>query len=368
MHFLPIPPYLQNLTILEISLIRRVTVVMNIHLLRYGMLSSKGHCISLPQRMRIATELPLLSSDVGIVVLRRKDSSNNSMRQYTVQRDKVQNALLGLTFGFQHGGLQYPQGAAIHLYTGPDHTNRPLKGRFFEYFPNEYYKDVTIKQDRIDNLPDSREELPDLPCIELPEIIQEGDKGPARNQFVHSIPAEDESLTRSGIVCPLEPKDADTELRIMLNRLLGSEEATDQALQQGQVAGAEIQYTRENPLRELKTPGFFAMAFPNVFVNGSCDFTVPKLVKLSFKDYIQHIYYTGDNRVAKDPYLKFFLLNIDMRMQALHTGSFLVAQQLNDAHLTIAELRHNIENDDASVPRKIIAMASNLVKYRSILA
>ena len=54
MHFLPIPPYLQNLTMLKVSLIRRITVIMKIHLLRFGMLSSKGHCISLPQQMQIA--------------------------------------------------------------------------------------------------------------------------------------------------------------------------------------------------------------------------------------------------------------------------------------------------------------------------
>ena len=64
--------------------------------------------------------------------------------------------------------------------------------------------------------------------IELPEIIPETDKGPAENQVTHDIPADDENLTHSGIVCPLEPKDVDTELRLTLNRLLGSEAATQQ--------------------------------------------------------------------------------------------------------------------------------------------
>ena len=114
MHFLPVPPFLQNLTILEVALIRRITVIMNVHLLRYGMLASKGHSISFPQRMQIAKELPLLPSEVGIVVLRRK-GSQNSMRQYTVQRSKVENALRGLCFGYPEGGVQFPDAVNTEL-------------------------------------------------------------------------------------------------------------------------------------------------------------------------------------------------------------------------------------------------------------
>ena len=77
MHFLPIPPYLQNLTTVEMALISKITVVMNVHVLRYGMLASKGHCISLPQDMSIAKSLPLLPEEVGIVLLRRKDAKND---------------------------------------------------------------------------------------------------------------------------------------------------------------------------------------------------------------------------------------------------------------------------------------------------
>ena len=58
MHFLPTPPYLKNLTTVEMALISKITVVMNVHVLRYGMLASKGHCISLPQEMNIAKKLP----------------------------------------------------------------------------------------------------------------------------------------------------------------------------------------------------------------------------------------------------------------------------------------------------------------------
>ena len=102
------------------------------------------------------------------------------------------------------------------------------------------------------------------------------------------------------------------------------------------------------------------MAFPTVFINGSCDITIPSLVEVKFDDFIQHIYYTQDNRVAKHPYLKFCLLNLRLRKQALTQGSYLVSQQLNDAHLSVEELRECLTNDDDTVPRKIISMGANL--------
>jgi len=54
------------------------------------------------------------------------------------------------------------------------------------------------------------------------------------------------------------------------------------------------------------------------------------------------------------------LLNLRLRKQALSQGSYLVSQQLNDAHLSVEELRQSLENDDDSVPRKIINVGANL--------
>ena len=102
------------------------------------------------------------------------------------------------------------------------------------------------------------------------------------------------------------------------------------------------------------------MAFPTVFINGSCDLTIPRLVDINFNEFIEHIYFTQDNRVSKHPYLKFALLNLCLRKQALSQGSYLVSQQLNGAHLSVEELRECFENDDDSVPQKIIGMGANL--------
>ena len=43
MHFSQVPPYLQNLSMVEKALIAEITVRINVHLLRHGMLSAKEH-------------------------------------------------------------------------------------------------------------------------------------------------------------------------------------------------------------------------------------------------------------------------------------------------------------------------------------
>ena len=65
---------------------------------------------------------------------------------------------------------------------------------------------------------------------------------------------------------------------------------------------SNIEKLKGEPIKELQTPGFFAMAYPTVFISGSCDITVPKLVKLDLQDWIQHIYYNMDNRVSAHPH------------------------------------------------------------------
>ena len=92
MHFDAIPPNLQNLTTLETALISKISVIMKVTVLKYGMLCGKGHSIGIPNEMKIATTLPLLPKEVGIVVLKKK-GDNSIVKEYTVSRKKVQDAL-----------------------------------------------------------------------------------------------------------------------------------------------------------------------------------------------------------------------------------------------------------------------------------
>ena len=74
------------------------------------------------------------------------------------------------------------------------------------------------------------------------------------------------------------------------------------------------------------------MTYPHIFVNGSCDITIKKIRSIDYLQWVEHIYFTTDNRVAAHPFLKFQLLNIGLKKRALNQGSYLVSQ-LNEALL-----------------------------------
>ena len=68
MHFRKIPPYLKRLTTTELALISKINVIMNVHVLKTGMFSSKGHCVSLLQPLNEAKQLPRLPAEVNIII------------------------------------------------------------------------------------------------------------------------------------------------------------------------------------------------------------------------------------------------------------------------------------------------------------
>ena len=95
---------------------------MRVHMLRYGMMSSKGHSVSVPQRMSISTQLPKLPEQVGIVILKRKGKNDENIKHYTVKRHSVENALKCLCYGIPNGGL-VDAAPNMKKYLGPDHKN-----------------------------------------------------------------------------------------------------------------------------------------------------------------------------------------------------------------------------------------------------
>ena len=143
-----------------------------------------------------------------------------------------------------------------------------------------------------------------------------------------------------------------------IDNLLGETGAAERAINEG-VLDLNYQSDQE-PLRELSTPGFFSMCYPSIFVNGTCDITIKKIHTIELKEWIQHLYYVLDNRVASHPFLKFHLHNILMKQRALSQGRFVVTQRLHENHLTVDQLRERVEQGDDSVSRQFIKVASNL--------
>ena len=356
MHFKEIPPYLANLTLIENFLIKKVSTFMLVHNLKYGMLASKGHAVAVPSKVSIATKLPLLPEEVKLLILKRKNANS---RQYTASRNAVQNALEGLVFGFPKYGLsQSVEG--FTQYQGSNHVSgQILKNRWFKYEPNRFYHDATIEQKRLEKISSERSQLDGIPIYQVPDYANkdEEDQGPSEHQF-DKLQENEEITSTSGMVTPINPQDLTEEILEKIRKMVGDE--FENPLENAVNVDPTDNEQRQKPLKELSTEGFFSMAFPEIFINSSCDYTVLNQKQPKFEDWIQHIYWCKDSRVANHPHLKFYLMNLSLRRKALSQTNFLVNQQLDSAQLIINELREQLENGDESIPRKIINVAANL--------
>jgi len=180
-------------------------------------------------------------------------------------RQKVQDGLEGLIIGIPKYGV-FEQHTGYTKYNGRNHCSGiRLKDKYFQYEPNPYYFDVCVEEQRLNQIPKEHSELKGLAFVQLDEDFDEN-----VNKYV-------------------------TEKRVFT-------------------------------ITELSTNGFFTMAYPHIFCNGSCDITIKSLAPLEYEKWVQHIYYCCDNRVASHRFLQFHLLNIALRKKALNQGSFCVNQ------------------------------------------
>jgi len=284
---------------------------MLVHSLSYGMLASKGHAVSIPTKMSIATKLPLLPQEVSLLILRRKTTTS---KDYYASRSVVQEALEGLCFGMPKYGECVPM-EGFSQYKGKDHVSgMRLNGKWFKYEPNPFYYDVEIMTERLNKIPEKRAFLQGIPLVQLPEEAHEeenenNDLGPAPEQF-DKLDATEEITSTSEMVTPINPQKLNEDIRKAMRNLIGDdwEEHLDNI--------AEVEQTttdREKPISELNTKGFFTMAYPELFINGSGDWTISNQRKPDFQQWINHIYWTTDARIANHPHLKFHLLNLSLR-------------------------------------------------------
>ena len=92
------PLYLEGLTQMELSLVARVSAVMNIHVLKGGMLAKRGHMVSLFAGCAIARALPWMLEELGLLLIYDEKRSPRT-RVWSVERARVQRAIVGLCHG-----------------------------------------------------------------------------------------------------------------------------------------------------------------------------------------------------------------------------------------------------------------------------
>ena len=141
-----VPPELSDLSIIEQQLICRISPCINIHMLKHGGIASAGHCVTFPQEVNEPAKIfPRLPSEINIVRV-RKLGKNDTSKDYSVRRQKIQEALLFLKNN------------------------------------NSAYTDIIISQDRLNSLPVDGE-LTSVQTVEFnPDTVHNSDLGPAPNQ------------------------------------------------------------------------------------------------------------------------------------------------------------------------------------------
>ena len=159
-----------------------------------------------------------------------------------------------------------------------------MKGKYFLYEPNKYYHDVVIEEDRLRKLPINHSDVQGLPIVLTNNSEQdlEQDLGPAPNQF-DALELDEEVTSCSGFAAQLTGSDADENIKNILKKFLGKNACEwKETILNGGVAEMPltITQTRDKPIPELTTDGFFTMAYPHIFINGTCDISIKSMNRI----------------------------------------------------------------------------------------
>ena len=133
--------------------------------MKTGLYANKGHCVSLPQPLNEAKQLPRLPAEVNIIILKRV-GADDRIKHYFAKR---------VCYGFPHGGCDEPNEMSTETYIGRNHSQLPLNGQYFQYIPNPYNCDVEIIYDRLNKLPQESSLWSGLAVIERPNKNHDND-------------------------------------------------------------------------------------------------------------------------------------------------------------------------------------------------
>ena len=90
-----VPNELQNLTQIEEMLIAHALPIMRVYIKPGGQQGYSGHCINLPQNVTDLASLPRYPKHLAVIIVKIK-GRDNTIKDVTVQKQKVHNALVWL--------------------------------------------------------------------------------------------------------------------------------------------------------------------------------------------------------------------------------------------------------------------------------
>ena len=264
-------------------LISPIIPMISTYRLPHGQYGYRGHVINLPQDVvSFVNSLPRHPNTLDIIIV-RKETSTHSHHDFRVRRSTVLTALQWLIAN------------------------------------NKYYESIVINHDLVSTLPED-------------------------GSFAHiqtiTVSTEMSSETEFPEHDVLDPYNA-TSSRTFIPGLYGTlneHQTIQQSLQQ---SPPTLMWPRtgQSPINEFTTEGYFTCAFPALFPTGAADFLAPRINSVTIGNYFKHLLLYDDGRFATHHRFRYFALNTEMRWRALQTGRIYVNQNLEDAHLSIDELR-----------------------------
>ena len=287
-------------------LISAVTPFMSIYHLPQGQYGYKGHVINMPQDLSVfTTSLPRLPSELDVIIVRKK-GSNNTHCDFRVRRMVVQRALQWLKRN------------------------------------NKYYRNIDIDVSVLSQLPDDGD---------LTDKCGVGIEDTAEKQEEEELPSED-----------TDPTDVATFIPVVARKMT-EKETIRKSVHHRQPTKDQIVPWPENgsvPIDEFKTEGYISCAFPTLFPTGEADYLAPRLQSVTVGMYFKHLMMYGEGRFAKHPRFRYFALNTEMRWRALQTGRVYINQHLDDARLTLDDLRDMVGHEGEFFTHRVMHFASSL--------
>ncbi|CAB4010472.1 Hypothetical predicted protein, partial [Paramuricea clavata] len=282
---------------------------MRVYIKPGGQRGYSGHCINLPQNVKeLAMSLPRYPKDLAVIIVKAK-GRENTFRDVTVRKQKVQNALVWLI------------------------NNNP------------HYSELLINEDALNSLPENGVP-PDLMTVETDDDIVSDDNcspdvGPPTDN-----PSEDIVYNDSTEMSSFLPvgEQQQQEIEAVRNQLSENEPMQWPSVE-------------NEPINEYQVSHLATMALPTLFPDGKGDPTNQGLLRdVSLQERIKHLLKFAEiidckwvYRFANHPRFSYWAFNMIQRKRILQQSGIFLKQNPGEAHLTIDELREMAASNDANV-------------------
>ena len=300
------PECLKILNTVEVAAISLRCPMLCVYKLKGGATGLKGHSISFPQDVQgFVNRLPRRPEDLPIVIIKAPK------QQVPLRADRI----------------------------------KMLNALEFLIGNNPHYADITIDQESLSMYPsNSQEPLSNVRTIDSADIPQTSSDEAETAEDAYGNPADHE-LVESLAQCQVPGKGIDEQIR------------TAVGVEQEQVT-LEWPERHNRPSSEWE-PGYFSMAFPNLFPYGAGDITKPRIGKNpEFLAYLRHLTRLEDNRFAADPRFLLHTISMYRRHKALTLGNVYATNVCNN--MSLAELKQKVQEDDEAVMKSLTLFSAQI--------